>query len=160
MCEPTTIGYIAIGLTLAAGGATAYSQRQTGKFNEQVANVNAENEANQAKHAAAIGLIEEERHRVKVRQFIGAQRVRAAANNVDISSGSALTMQAETARFGAEDATTIRANALQQAWGFNTQAANSRSQGRLARYAGDSGAIGTLLTTGAQAGGIYANMPR
>ena len=60
----------------------------------------------------------------------------------------------ETALFGEVDQQTTRMNAARQAWGFNAQAQNYRTQGQLSRWGGNAAASGTILGSLAQAGGM------
>lgn len=155
MCDPVTLTAVSIGGTLLAGGVQAYGQRQQAKYEAEVATQNAKIADMQAENAKQIGNIEEERQRARVRQMIATQRASFAANNVDTGTGTALEVLGDTAGYGYADATQIRSNALREAWGFKVDAANSRGRAQAARYNGRIGALGTLLTTGAQAAGQF-----
>lgn len=154
MCEPTTLAIAAMGLTAASGVYTASAQRAAGRYEQQVAERNATIAEQQAEQAKQIGNIDEERQLRRVRAALGSQRAALAANGLDINSGSALDLQAETAGFGAADALNLRSNALREAWGFNVEATNQRNAGRAARAQGRNSAFGTLLTTGASVAGM------
>lgn len=155
VCEPTTLAAISAITTIAGGVYGAQAQRQAGKYEAEVAEQNAKIAGIQAEQARQTGNIEEERQRMRVRQMIGQQRAAFAANNVEVS-GSALDVLGDTAGFGFADATQIRSNALREAWGFNVQQQNEVGRARAARIGGRNAAIGTLLTTGAQATGMWA----
>ncbi len=142
-------------VTLIAGAVQAKGQRDQAAYESDVAQQNAKVAGLQAENARQIGNIEEERQRARVRQMIATQRASFAANNVDAASGTALEVLGDTAGYGYADATQIRSNALREAWGFKVDAANSRSRAQAARYNGRIGALGTLLTTGAQAAGQF-----
>lgn len=157
MCEPATLTALSIGATVLAGGVQAYGQRQQAKYESEVAQQNAKIADMQAENAKQIGSIEEERQRARVRQMIATQRVSFAANNVDAATGTAAEVLGDTAGYGFADAAMIRSNALREAWGFKVDASNERSRAKSARYNGRIGALGTLLTTGAQATGQFAN---
>lgn len=154
MCEPATIAMVA--MTVIGGAVTAKAQRDQGKYESEVAQQNAKVADLQAEQAKQIGSIEEERQRARVRQQIASQRVAFAANNVDAATGTAAEVLGDTAGFGYADATMIRSNALREAWGYKVDATNSRSRAKASRYNGRMGATGTLLTTGAQATGQFA----
>lgn len=139
------------GLSLYQGASQAdslkadsiYKQGQL-QQNEMLANFQAD-EALRAGGVAA-GNVEK-----KTRQIRGAQRVAAAANSVDINSGSAATLQAETAMMGAMDIVTVQNNAWREAWGLKNQATQ---YGQQAGMVGRSGAIqsqNSLLTGGLNA---------
>ncbi len=156
MCEPATLMAVSIGVSLLSGGVQAYGLRQQAKYDAQVSEQNAKVADLQAEQAKQIGSIEEERQRARVRQQIASQRVAFAANNVDAATGTAAEVLGDTAGFGYADATMIRSNALREAWGYKADATNSRSRAKASRYNGRMGATGTLLTTGAQATGQFA----
>ena len=153
MCEPTTLLLGSLALTGASGLYQASAARAAGRYEQQVAERNATIADQQAEQARQIGNIEEERQLRRVRAALGAQRAALAANGIDVNSGTALDLQAETAGFGAADALNLRSNALREAWGFKVDATNQRNAGRAARAQGRNQAIGTLLTTGAQMAG-------
>lgn len=153
MCSPVAAGIA----TVVGGGISAYGQNQAGKYNAAVAAQNAANSEVLAGQTEKIGLEDELRARMNIRQIIGKQRAAAAANGVDPNTGSALDIMAETAGIGEIDATMVRANAYRDAWGYRTQGANYRAQGQLAKAEGRYGAASTLLTSGAQAYGIWRN---
>lgn len=153
MCEPTTLAIASLALTGVSGVYQASAARAAGRYEQQVAERNATIAEQQAEQAKQIGNIEEERQLRRVRAALGTQRAALAANGLDVNSGSALDLQAETAGFGAADALNLRSNALRQAWGFQVEATNMRNAGRAARAQGRNAAIGTLLTTGASMAG-------
>lgn len=155
MCEPTTIGYIALGISALAGGYSAVETRNQGKAIEAQSEIDAQIAAEQGEQAKQAGLVEEEKHLRRVRQMIGSQRAAAAASGVDVNFGTPLEIQDETMALGVADAETIRMNALRQAWGFDVQAVNSVNQGRAARATGRNRAVGTVLTTAANTGRGY-----
>jgi hypothetical protein len=117
----------------------------------------------QALDAEARGAEEERRFRESVRGLVGRQRATQAANNLDVSFGSAVDVQADAATLGELDALTIRTNARREAWGHRVESEDLRQRGRLVRKEGvnmglaarerSSGmraqAVGSFLTTGA-----------
>lgn len=142
---------------LSGSKKTAVALVSAGKAQRQLADYNAEVAEMQANDALARGAEEEARHRVNVRRMVGSQRAGLAAQGVDISSGSALDIQADTAQMGELDALTIRANAAREAWGFKVQAVDLRQRGLIAeqtgymnaeatRIAGKAGATSTLIS--------------
>ena len=155
MCAPVPPMLMAsLALTGASGLYQASAARAAGRYEQQVAERNATIADQQAEQARQIGNIEEERQLRRVRAALGSQRAALAANGIDVNSGTALDLQAETAGFGAADALTLRSNALREAWGFQVEGTNLRNQGRAARAQGRNQAIGTLLTTGASMAGM------
>lgn len=146
MCDPITIAAV----TMAAGSAyNAYGQYQTGKYNAAVADENARLADISAEEAITLGEADVSRFRMNINQIRGRQRAAIGASNIEMS-GSALDISEDTAQIGELEIATIRNNAARDAYGFRTQGLNYRAQGRLDRFAGRTGAIGTLLTGGAQ----------
>ena len=135
--------------TLLSGLYGAYSQYQSGKFNEKVAEENAKQQEAAAQDALVRGGAEANRHRQLAKRYIASQNTALAANGLDISSGSALTQTTDTAALGELDALTAYNNAQRDAYGLKVGAANSRTQGSIARAQGNNAALGTLLTTAA-----------
>lgn len=152
MCDPTG-GVLTVALIGAA--VSAYGVHQAGKDADRIERANAKNADIAAQDAIRRGNNEEEEHRRRVRAMLGAQRSRLSANNVDTSSGSPLGLLVDTISFGELDALTIRNNAAREAWGYQSEGAISRMQGRAARRSGNWQAAGTLLAGGAQAYGSW-----
>lgn len=157
MCEVSTALMVASLVFSAAGGiAAADSAKKAGRYQQQVAEQNAELDELRATQSATAGALQEEAHRAKVRQMAGAQRADFAARGIDLQSGIVQDLQDETYTFGETDALMIRYNAMNQAWGYRTQATNSRNEGRFARWRGNQEATGTYLTTAASMTGTAA----
>lgn len=153
MCE--------LGLALTLGstllGAAGQMQQASAtaaaaKYNQQVANMNAELSDRRAKDALERGALEEQRKRAEVAQIKGRQQAAMAANGVDLTFGSPLDTLVDTAVLGELDALTIRTNANREAYDFKVQAVNQRAGGTLegmkaksAIQGGWLGAAGTVL---------------
>lgn len=154
MCEPTTILLVSSMVLTAAGGVyKADAEKKAGQYQAEVADQNAKLNDFRAEQAGQIGAIQEEQHRAKVRQLAGTQRANLAANGVDLGSGTALDMVTETYTMGEQDALMVRYNAMNEAWGFRTEAVNDRNRGRFAKAQGKNAAMGTYLTTAASLAG-------
>lgn len=100
-------------------------------------------------------------------QLAGAQRAGYAAQGLNVNTGSAADVQADSRALGALDALTIQNNARREAWGYQVQGADYRARGQLARMAGSNEAaadnakgISSLLTGGSQLASVYANRPQ
>ena len=109
----------------------------------------------QAADALARGQDEETRFRASVRGMTGTQRAGFAGQNVEVGSGSAADVQADTAYLGELDARTIRSNAQREAWGYRVEgedrrmaAAVARKGGQAAATAGKVAAANTVLGAG------------
>lgn len=142
---------IAVGLGLYS----AWSEYRAGRFNEQVARYNQHLAQVQSQDALARGYQEESQRRRATRRLIGAQRARLAAQGLDVNSGDAALIQEQTAAAGEEDALTIRNNAQREAWGYRVQAADYGFQAKQARREGTERAVGTIISSGANAAGYY-----
>ncbi len=151
MCDPTSA---VIAFTLVTGAYQANVQRQEGKANAEIAENNARLAQADANATNAMATRESEQQAWRTRALIGQQRAAIAANNIDPMLGTPAELMGETALFGEVDQQTIRMNAARQAWGFNAQAQNYRTQGQLARWSGNAAATGTILGSLAQAGNM------
>lgn len=151
-----TVGTMAT-ISAVGTGISAYSAYQQGQTAKDVANYNAQVADYQAKDTIARGGIAEDQQRQKTRQIMGAQRAQMGASGAVADSGSFGDILTNSAQFGEMDALTIRNNAMRQAWGSSTQAANDRFQGEAAARAGTMNAVGTVL---GGAGDIYMSKSR
>lgn len=173
MCEPITAaiagigsffgsagGAMATGLALGAigTGLSAYSSYQNQEaandaadYQTKIAQYNAGIAENQAQDAEHRGEIEEKQHRLRVSQFKGSQRAKAAGSGVMVDLGSTMDVLDDTDYFAEQDAMTIRENAAREAYGYRAQAQNYTMEGKLAQKTKRSPwmAAGTSLLGGA-----------
>lgn len=157
MCEPismSTLAWVALGTTAAAGAVQAYNQHEQGVYERDVANYNAKVQDQQAQQVEEIGNIQEQQQRTKVRQVIASQRAGMAGSGAVVDSGTFGNVLDDTLYMGEADAQMIRANAAKEAWGYRVGADMTRRQGQLAKAAGDANAFGTLLTTAGRTFGM------
>jgi len=137
------IGYALAALTAAGSYASAKAQAQAG----------ADEQAGNNLQATAIerkGVQDEENSRSRLRRLLASQRAMYAKAGVDISSGSPLTVMADTAAEGEKEALNIRFGAKEEA-GFR------RFYGKQAATAGRRAAGATLLTgLGSAASSAYS----
>lgn len=145
---------VAMAAMAAAGAMSAYSQQQTGKFNNAMAEQNAKIQTQAAEDAAGRGAIEANAAKQNAAQVAGSQRAAMAAGGVDVGSGSALDLLSDTARGGELDALIARNNAARESYGLQVSAADSLARGRMARQQGNMGAVSTILSTGASVYGM------
>lgn len=151
-------GFTMLGLSLLIGGVAAgtqaYSsirgsraqakaeedagraQREAAESQAGLADYNAAVAKLQAQDAIARGREEESQYRQQVAGMIGSQRAGFAGANIDVSSGSALDVQADAAFLGELDALTIRNNAAREAWGYEVEAEDQRRRAEIARREG------------------------
>jgi hypothetical protein len=146
-------------LTAALLGASALasyaSQKKQGEATASALDVNASLADQQANDAIARGKDAAGQSAQNTRGFLGTQRAALGASGVEVDSGSAATLQSDTAQLGELDRMMIEHNAARDAYGIRTQAAIDRNQGDQVRTASRNNARGTLLTAGVQLGGMY-----
>lgn len=142
-------------VTLAATAASVGAQRAQAATASRIAQVNAQTERFKQESAVKEGLLEEDIHRQKVRQIIGAQTAAMGASGGVVGAGSFGSILDDAAAMGEFDALTVRANAARQAWGLGRQALSQELQADVARRAGRAGVAGSLLSGGAQLAGVF-----
>lgn len=152
MCDPATA---LAGASVALGGLSAVNQYQNSRYQAAQANANADAATAQAEDAINRGNAAADQRRSQMRQQLGSQAAALGANGAELSSGSALNVFGDTAQFGELDALTTLNNATREAYGYQTQAQNFKSQGRSAARQGTFGAVTTLLTAPLNAYGAY-----
>lgn len=169
MCEPVTAALVGsaatgttgligtagalgggtIGLGTLVSGATAVmgafnSFQMQGAYDNQ-ARYQQQVAKQRADDARVRAQIEEDTHRRKVQSFLGTQNAQLAASGVDLGSGSASDLVADTAMVGEIDALTIRQNAEREAFLYESEgklrSMQSRAKGKAARNEG----YGSLL---------------
>ena len=116
----------AVGAINSANANAAQSQYQAA-----VARQNQDFANQQAQYEIQKGNIEEQKSRQQTAQMIGAARSRAGAGNIDVNSGSPLSLQTDTASLGEMDALTIRNNAARNAYGYQVQGLSYGSSAQL-----------------------------
>lgn len=132
----------------AIRGKAAYDSMMA-RSNERLSLMNADDATKRGDLAA--GKVRRDASRT-----LGAQKVNAAAQGLDINSGSAADLQAETQNMSEADINTIKNNAWREAWGYRVQANNYEGQARMTEIGGKYGAKATALTGGIQAAGYIA----
>jgi len=109
---------------------------QGAELNAGVHDFNAAALEGQSKDAIARGKEQEYVFRKQIKGVIGSERVNFAAQGVEVSDGSALEVQEDTARQGELDAIQIRVNAAREAWGYSVSAQGEREQAASTRKLG------------------------
>ena len=156
MCEPiTTTAGLALYSSLAATAVTAYGAYQQGQGQKKVAEYNAKVADVQAEDATNRGFVAADQQRARVRQIAGQQTAAMGASGTTVGEGTTGLVLDQTATMGELDARQIELNAQREAWGLRSQAAGARFSGALSEQAGTMGAVGSLITGGVGAYGIY-----
>jgi hypothetical protein len=140
----------AIGLGLAIGGTAlnVIGKVKAGNAQDKAAKADAAVGERRAIDVEEAGQEEEARFRAGVRGLIGKQRVGFAAQGVEVSSGSAVDVQADAAYLGELDAIQIKNNAAREAWGIRQDAEQIRRSGSIAKSESRWGAATSILSTG------------
>lgn len=146
MCEPVITGAL-----LAGTAMNAYGQYQAGQFNADMAERQAEIQQMAADDALERGEEAADRQRDQTQDLIGSQRAALGASGVQMDTGSALRLQADSAYLGELDALTIEENARREAMGLSRGAQDRQLEAKFSRNRGTFGAGATLLTGGANA---------
>ncbi|WDY60395.1 virion core protein, T7 gp14 family [Pseudomonas sp. PSKL.D1] len=155
MCAVAAIPYAA----MAASALLSAQQSQAqGEASAQASLQNAAFADASAADALKRGEFESDQQRLATRAAIGTQRAGFAGNGIDVNSGSAADIQDDTAALGELDALTIKNNAAREAWGYRTQAQQSRLAAANATKSGQAGMFGSLLSAGAKGAQAYGAM--
>lgn len=141
------LGSIAAGATIVGAGISAYSSVQAGRAQQRAAEYRAAQSRRQAVDAQQRAAAEEQRVRRETSKLEGRQRALMAAGNVDLGSGSPLSILADTAQFGELDAQTVRANGQRERRYYEEEARLSEMGGQQAAQAGWMNAFGTVVQT-------------
>lgn len=138
MCNPAII-------PIVTALFSASQQNAQGHYAKGVADYNTRVTENAAQDLRNEGTEAENIQRQRTAELMARQRVQLAANNIDLSSGSALQLQEDTGILGEADALRIRSNYTSKINSLGTQASLIKSQGDMALAAGRNNAGGTLL---------------
>lgn len=157
MCDPGT-------LMLVAGGVQALGQIQSGIYASQTARYGAkvaESNKQMAREAAADAIVQgqEEQRQLgrEVADRVGAQVARMAANNIDITTGSAARTIEDTKMIGREDSKAISENIRRRVkarqidvWNFESEKRARKSEARQAIIGTAFGVASTALGSATQ----------
>lgn len=139
------------GTTAAAGAYGEYeASNAQGRYRQRAGNINAQLALRQGEDATRIGEDEAQRRLRQGGQDASSERVRLAAQGVNVNTGSAARTQQDIANAAGQDAATIRKNAAMQSWGYGVDAINSKAGGKMARTAGRYQGTQSLISGGMQ----------
>jgi len=153
-----------IGLSVAAAALGAFGQVRggqaaaaQGKFEQKVANQNAQIEDRNRIDAISRGETDQRNHYRRLAQAMGEARVRNSGLGLDTGFGSAASLEEDISLIGYEDSGALAENTNKEVMGYDINAANYRMQGaaasargKAAKQAGYIGAAGTLLGAASQ----------
>lgn len=129
-------------------GAAASSQ---GRYEAAGLRWNARMAELNAGDAIARGQLEAVKVGRSARRLQGSQRAAFAAQGVDVSTGSAADIVAETGQLAQEDIRTITNNAWREAFGFKAEALQLEAKARMAKVVARYEKTTTLATGGMSA---------
>jgi len=126
-------------IAMAAGGAaktvgTYYAstgEKMALKMQAEMDEINAGLAEGRARDSLAKGEKQYQNSRLQTAALKGRQIAGYAANNVDLSFGSPVSVITSTDLLGDADADTIKANAVREAWGHKMDASNLRGSSRV-----------------------------
>lgn len=138
---------------MRVGQARANYQRVVGEANRKFADLQAEDVVRRGEKAARA-------RQAEGRRVQGAQRAAMAAQGIDIASGSAADIQAETETLTALDANEIRNSSWMQSWGIKANAENDYATAMAGADALDFDARSGLAIGGMRAMGQFGQAYR
>jgi hypothetical protein len=145
-------GSLIMGMSSASSAISqANAARAKGAYDTSIANINARTAKDQAEDAIDRGNKAANQVRRQGKKVAAGQRLSAAAQGISATEGDIADLIDETELFSELDATTIRTNAIKEAYGYETQALNASAAGEFAGMAAENSARNTVLTGGMQA---------
>lgn len=135
--------------SLFTGAATA----NAADYQAEVARNNAVTAGQNADYAARAGVVEAENKSQQGAAKQGNIKASMAANNVDVNSGSAVSVEKGAREEAVTDTATTEHNAMLQAYGYRTQQTGFQAQAGLESQEAESAPVGAALT----AGGSFLN---
>lgn len=143
------------GLQVAAGYFAADNIRNTAKLNQEIADMNAEFAELDAYDAEIDGYSEVARYQTVVDATLGEQQAQLAAADVDLSFGTAASIQQETRFIADMNKREILNNAEERALGYEREGKEFRFKGFLGVSEGEQRASAARfagISSGAQTG--------
>ncbi len=123
--------YALAGLQLAGGYFASQNIKESAKLNQEIADMNAQFAELDAYDAQIEGYSEQARYQSVIDQTLGAQQVTMTAQDIDVSYGTASTVQEET-KFTAElNLMEIQKQAEEKALGYKRQARDIKLGGSM-----------------------------
>lgn len=158
----TTAAYILMAASAAtAVVGTAYAMNQEKKaaaYNEQVDLQNSKLANVQAANANAQGSYMADQARIRGNLQRGSQLASFAANNVDVTTGSAADILGDTAMVTATNERQARINAAQRAYGFQVQSLTDQGAASYAKWQGQTQQTSTLISGMSSVMGSFSRM--
>tara|TARA_Y100001963_G_scaffold149659_1_gene229484 strand:+ start:487 stop:1005 length:519 start_codon:yes stop_codon:yes gene_type:complete len=142
--DPFTLGAISQGINIFSHGLNLFNKSKQARamkrraaFQRDMYNLNAEFSEMRAREAIRKGDKDVNQFRRTTKQLRADQRLALAMQGIDVSTGSAKDIFADTAVLNQEDELIIRSNAYKHAFGLKVDASNKRMQGLFAVISGN-----------------------
>ena len=142
---------VSVGSQIIGANNQADALREQGNYQKTVSDANAVMAEENATDAIKRGETDAHLLRREGDRVVGAQRAGYAGQGVDVNSGTASQVQAETRMLSAMDQLTAKNNAWREAYGYKVEAQNATKAGKFAQKAANNAADNTLLTGGLNA---------
>lgn len=147
-----TAGTIASLVGTGISGIGAIQQGRAGaesaKYNASVAMANQQIAEQNSTHAQQAGDEQVAEQQDKTRAEVGQLTSNAAASGLDVDSGSEANVLQSATEIGQLNALTIRANATQQAYGYNNQATSYGSEAQIDKSTAGNDTTAGYLSSG------------
>lgn len=143
------------GASLLGSGIQAYGAYEAGKQQKALNEYNASAMDAQAQDAQVRGEQAIQAHWMKVNGLLGDQRAALAGQGIDVGTGTAVDLQADTIHQAQRDVNVISTNAMRESFGYKVQAKGYRMAGKNAYNAGVFNAAGDILGGVGSAGSTY-----
>jgi hypothetical protein len=134
-----------------------YAQNKQTQYQSGVNRANIETVKAKELDTLRRGSIEEGKAIQKAEQAAGTQRAMMGATGAQVGQGSFGDILAQTATAGAQDAATIKLNAMRNAWGFGEQAKEIQAEEEMQKSKKKFGMFESALTGASRAYGIYSS---
>lgn len=152
---------VSIGTTIAGGGVAAYGAAAKGSADQAmygyqagVAQLNARIAKQNADYTREAGGTVAYQSGLRTGQQVGQQKVAQSASGIDVNTGSAAKVRADTLQLGQLDQGTIHTNYAKKAYGFEVEAATKEAEagadliaGSQAKKAANINVASTILGT-------------
>lgn len=158
MCEPMTIAATA---AVAGTGLKMYANHQAGRYENRVAQNNAQLARWAAQDAVDRGSEDVQAIREAGAQAAGTALAQAGASGLEVTVGSPAAAIAQSKVNAERDVARARANAAREAWGYRNEAQDQIAKGKMAKRrallenVGEGIGLGTKLFTAGKKGGIF-----
>ena len=159
MADPLT--WVTVGATVIGGATSAFGAASKGSADQAmygyqagVAQLNAKIAKQNADYTREAGGTVAYQSGLKTGQQVGQQKVAQSASGIDVNTGSAAKVRADTLQLGELDQSTIRTNYAKKAYGYEVEAATKEAEagadlvaGSQAKKASDINVASSILGT-------------